>query len=117
MVINWEINVGNIIQIIAIVVGGLMVLWTLRYDVRALKEGAEALRLKIDSTQDDLENELAEMSADLKKLTDILVTLAQINGKIETLDTRVTATEQEVRDLRRGVGFIRGAGGVDREYP
>lgn len=94
--IDWQINIGNILQIVAIIGGGLMVLWTLRYDVRALKEEAVSLEAKIGAVQ-----------TEIKKLTDIMVSLATINGKIETLDTRITATEQDIRELRHGDGFIR----------
>jgi hypothetical protein len=106
MAIDYTITIGNIIEICSIVGGGLLVLWTLKADVNSLKSGAQTLK-----------TEFAGMQAEIKKLTDILVNLADIRGEIRVHDTRITAAEQDIRELRHGDGFVRGPRGVDREYP
>lgn len=106
MVIDYTISVGNLIQIAAIIGGGLLVLITLKSDVKSLKEGAK-----------NLKEDLRQMQAEIKKLGEILINLADIRGEIRVLDTRVTATEQDIRELRHGQGFITGhRTGVDGEY-
>ncbi|MDB6086567.1 MAG: hypothetical protein JWN43_4448 [Gammaproteobacteria bacterium] len=106
MVIDYTITIGNIIEIGSIIGGGLAVLWTLKADVNTLKSGAETLK-----------NNLAAMQAEIKKLGDILVSLADMRGEIKVLNTRVTAAEQDIRELQHGDGFVKGPRGVDREYP
>ncbi len=97
--IDYTITIGNIIEIGAIVGGGVLVLLTLKADVNTLK------------------SDLASMQVEIKKLGDILVNLADIRGEIKVLDSRIAATEQDVRELRHGDGFIRGPRGIDREFP
>jgi hypothetical protein len=105
MAIDYTITIGNIIEIASIVGGGILVLWTLKADVNALKTGSETL--KIDFNQ---------MQAEIKKLGDILVNLADIRGEIRVHDTRITSAEQDIRELRHGDGFVKGSRGIDREY-
>src|SRR5437899_3253480 len=105
MIIDYTITIGNIVEIGSIVGGGVLVLWTLKADVNSLKAGAKSLK-----------DDLAAMQVEIKKLGDILVNLADIRGEIKVLDTRLTATEQDIRELRHGDGFVKGPRGVDREY-
>jgi hypothetical protein len=88
-VIDWTITIGNIVEIGSIIVGGLGVLFTIRNDVISLKHGAS-----------DLKDQFGEMQREVKKLGDVLVNLADIRGEIRVLDTRITAAEQDVRELR-----------------
>jgi hypothetical protein len=97
--IDYTITIGNIIEIASIVGGGLAVLWTLKADVTALKL------------------DLTAMQTEIKKLGEILVNLADIRGEIRVLETRVTASEQDIRELRHGHGQVRGPAGLEREYP
>jgi hypothetical protein len=94
MVIDYTITVGNLVEICAIVGGGLMVMITLRGDVATMKA------------------EVGVIQVEIKKIGDVLITQADQNRRILHL-------EEELRELRRGHGFGRGAagGGVEREYP
>jgi hypothetical protein len=105
MTIDYTITIGNIIEIASIVVGGILVLFTLKADVNTLKTGAKTLKDDFDA-----------MQAEIKKLGDILVNLADIRGEIRVHDTRITSIEQDVRELRHGRGFVQGPTGIDREY-
>jgi predicted nucleic acid-binding Zn-ribbon protein len=87
--IDYSISIGNIIEIGSIVGGGLLVLITLRSDVSSLKDGAKVLKEDLDA-----------MQAEIKKLGDILVNLADIRGEIRVHDTRITAIEQDIREMR-----------------
>lgn len=60
---------------------------------------------------------ISNMQAEIKKLGDVLVKMADMRGELRVLDSRVTAAEQDIRELRHGEGFIRGRQGIDREYP
>lgn len=96
--IDYTITIGNIVEIGSIVLGGCAVLWTLKSDVKTLKRDFVAI-------QDEI-----------KKLGEILVDLADIRGDIKSLTTRITANEQDIRELRHGDGFVKGPRGVDRVY-
>jgi hypothetical protein len=63
-----------------------------------------------------LKRDFAGMQDEIKKLGEILINLADIRGEIKVLNTRVAATEQDIRELRHGDGFVKGPRGVDREY-
>lgn len=105
MMIDYTITVGNIIEIGSIIGGGILVLWTLKADVNTLKAGADTLKA-----------DLGAMQAEIKKLGEILINLADIRGEIRVLGTRITAAEQDIRELRHGDGFVKGPRGIDREY-
>lgn len=105
MVIDYTITIGNVVEIGSMIGGGLLVLQTLKTDVRYLKDGAIALK-----------DDFVIMQGEIKKLSEILINLADIRGDIKTLTTRIDATEQDIRELRHGRGFIQGPHGVDREY-
>jgi hypothetical protein len=64
-----------------------------------------------------LEAGIAAMQAEIKKLSDVLIKMADMRGELRVHDTRITAAEQDIRELRHGEGFIRGTRGVEKEYP
>ena len=82
-VITW----GNIIEIAIFCAGGFIVI---------IKQSSHVTYMR---------QELAEMQNEIKKLADVLTKLA-------LTDLRLTNVEQDVRELRHGVGFI----SVDGEY-
>jgi hypothetical protein len=102
LVVDYTITIGNLIEIASILGGGVLVLMALKGDVSSLKTGARELR-----------HDFSEMQLEIKKIGDVLVTQADQNRRIMHL-------EEDVRDLRRGRGFIRtvpGQQGIDGEYP
>jgi hypothetical protein len=105
VIIDYTITLGNIVEIGSILAGGLAVLYTLKGDVKALKDGAVALKF-----------DLEKMQSEITKLGEILINLADIRGDIKVLNNRITLTETDIRELRRGHGWIQGTQGVDREY-
>lgn len=95
LAVDFTITIGNIIEIVSIVGGGVVVLLTLKSDVKSLQIGAKALK-----------DELNGMQAEIKRLGDILIDLAKVQGDIKLLDQRITSAEQDIRELRHGDGFI-----------
>lgn len=81
MNIDPTITVGNLIEIAAIIGGGLLALVTLRSTVNTLK------------------NDMTDMKTEIKKVGEVLIQMA-------VTDTRLNNLEQDVRDLRHGEGFI-----------
>ena len=75
MGIDWNITVGNIIEITSILGGGVLVLNSLKNTVINLK------------------NDVGEMQNEIKKIGDVLTNMAVANVRIDNL-------EQDVRDLK-----------------
>jgi prefoldin subunit 5 len=92
VMIEQTITIGNIIEIVSIIGGGVTVFVTLRNTVSNIKD------------------DVAGMQTEIKKLADIIT-------KMAVTDIRLTNLEQDIRELRHGDGFVRGNRGVDREYP
>lgn len=87
--IDYTITVGNIIEIGSIILGGCAVLWTLKGDVKILKLNAHTLKL-----------DLSAMQAEIKKLGEIMVNLADIRGDIKGLALRISMAEQDIREIK-----------------
>lgn len=103
--IDYTITIGNIIEIASIAGGGILVLLTIKSDVNSLKDGARSLK-----------SDFGTMQAEIKKLGDILVNLADIRGEIRVHDARITSVEQDVREVRLGLGSVWAKRGIDGEY-
>lgn len=90
LVIDWTISAGNLIQVVAMLGGGLVVLVTLRNTVARLQ------------------TDVGSVQTEVKKMGDILVKMAVAENRLDNTDTRLTIVERDLRDLRRGEGWIRG---------
>ncbi len=99
LMIEQTITVGNIIEIAAIIGGGITVFITLRNTVANIKD------------------DVAGMQLEIKKLGEILIAQANIRGEIKVIESRMLAAEQDIRELRHGDGFVKGNRGIEREYP
>ncbi|MCK1543271.1 hypothetical protein IVB12_15250 [Bradyrhizobium sp. 179] len=67
-----------------------------------------------------LESGVDGIQSEIKKLVEAIGKIADMRGDIRVLDTRVLATEQDIRELRHGEGFVRNRTltdpGINREY-
>lgn len=98
MVVDYTITIGNLIEIGSIVGGGLLVLVTLRNTVTGLKEDVTSIQYE------------------LRKMGDVLTKMAVAETRIDNADTRIARIESDIRDMRKGVGWVKGHHGVDGEY-
>lgn len=98
MTIDWSISFGSLLQVASILIGGLIVLVTMR------------------STVAVLQRDVAAIQAEIKKMGDILTKMAVAETRLDNTDTRLTNAERDIRELRHGQGFVRGSAGIDREY-
>lgn len=90
MIIDTSITIGNIIEIASIIGGGATVFVTLKNTVANIK------------------TEVLGMQLEIKKLGEILIAQADIRGELKVLGTRIAASEEDIRGLRKGEGFIAG---------
>ena len=84
------ITIGNIIEIGTIMIGGIVAFILLRQTVVQLRA------------------EVGELKTDVKSLNKVVVELA-------VTDRRLMSLEEDLRELRHGRGFIRGA--IEGEWP
>lgn len=89
MIVEQTITVGNIIEVTSILGGGLFLLIRNNFVLGFMK------------------NELATMQKEIMKITTIITANA-------VLEQRVLNAEEDIRDLRRGKGFI--ADATNGEY-
>lgn len=90
--IDYTINIGHILQIAVLLGGGLYALVLMRGTVSNLKE------------------DMTDMKTEIKKLGEVLVTLAVATKRLDNI-------EEDLRDMKHGRGFVRGRSGVEGEYP
>lgn len=98
--IDYTINIGILIQLIVTTVVGLT----------AIGGGLVAIG-SFRRTFQDLTRDMTDMKVEIKKVGDVLVTLARTT-------TRLDNVEQDIRDMKHGRGFIqnRSEGGINGEY-
>lgn len=86
--IDYTITIGNFLEVGSFISAGVLMVLTMRADIKVLKRDDHALGARMDGIQDEL-----------KKLNTIITDQAVMNQ-------RVAAIEQDYRLLRRGKGFI-----------
>jgi hypothetical protein len=100
MVIDYTITIGNIIEVVSIITGGLLVL------------------VKLNSNLLSLKNDVSGMQSEIKKIGDILIGMARFDEKLSGLTTRLNGHDREIYEIKHGRGFVQGSrGGIDGEYP
>jgi hypothetical protein len=81
LIFDWHISIGTIVEVIAIMSGGLLFLYGMkgRLDVMSI--------------------EISSLKSEIAKLSDILT-------KVAVQDQRILSIEADIKELRHGVGFI-----------
>lgn len=101
MVIDPTVTIGNIVEIAVLAIGGISAIFTIKSSVGNMK------------------TDLVDLKAEIKKLGEVMIEMADIRGELKVGSNRIAACEQDIRELRHGRGFIssRSDGGVNGEYP
>lgn len=92
VIVDQTITVGNMIEIGTILIGGVIVFTQVKSRVDRLSESVKDIR------------------EDMKALNRTFTEFAVLNS-------RLTNVEDDIRELRHGRGFIRGAMGIEGEWP
>lgn len=93
--IDPTVSVGNLIQIVVIVMGGVSVFFALRSDVRVIRHDMNNLRERQDA-----------LSEAFKQLGDILAKVAVQDERLIGWERRIQSVERTIDELRHGQGFI-----------
>ena len=88
--IDYTVNIASIIQIIAIVGGGMAALAVLK------------------NTVGNIKGDINDMKSELRKVGEVLITLAVATKRLDNI-------EEDIRDMKHGRGFVQRS--MDREYP
>jgi len=62
-----------------------------------------------------IETNILGIQEDIRTLVEAMKQMADMRGDIRVLDTRILATEQDIRELRHGEGFVQRR--INGEYP
>lgn len=87
--IDWTISFGNILQMFAILAGGLAMFFTMRADIRIIR------------------HDVKHIETGQKILNEAFAQLGTILTQVAVQDTRLGMIERAVDDLRHGQGFVR----------
>jgi hypothetical protein len=101
MPIDYTWNIGVIMQIVVLIVGGIITLAVLKNTVATIKTDMALTKVENDKRFDGIQSEL-------KKMGDILIGMARFDERLSSIDTRVTAHGRKLDDLSRGVGWVQG---------
>lgn len=88
MSFDWTVSIGHILTFLGFIFGGFGFVYAMRYEVRRVADGVEAMKGRMQS----VENEL-------KKMSDVLVELGR-------QDERLNAMDRRLDDLQHGRGFV-----------
>jgi hypothetical protein len=88
--IDWTVSVGNLLQMVAMISGGLFVFFQLRTDVRVLRH--DIMNIKERQTI----------------LNEAFTQLGTILTKVAVQDERLNSISDDIKELRHGEGFING---------
>lgn len=86
--IDWTVNVGNLIQIVVVIGGGMWIFMSLRADVRIVRHDMANMKQR----QDDLNEAFTQLGTILKQ--------------VAVQDQRLNQIEKTVDELRHGQGFV-----------
>ena len=93
--IDWTVNVGNIIQIVVIIGGGMWMFMSLRADVRVVRHD-----------MNNLKERQSALNEAFTQLGTILRQVAVQDERIAQWGARVERMEKTIDELRHGQGFI-----------
>jgi hypothetical protein len=83
--IDWSLSLGNIITIIGLLVGGLAFAFRIDGTVSRLKDG-----------ESNTVDRISAVERDLSKITDVLVTLARQDERLNSHADRIRSLEESV---------------------
>jgi hypothetical protein len=109
--LDLTVTLGTIIETGVLGSGGIAALITLRNTVAMLQGD-------LKMSKQDVKEQFIGIQLELKKMGEILVTMARFEEKISNLDRRVTGQGRKLDDLSHGEGFVRSnRSSVEGEYP
>lgn len=86
--IDWSVSVGNLLQILVIVTGGVSVFFTLRSDVRVIRHDMQNMKERQDA------------------LNEAFKQLGTILTQVAIQDQRLVQMADEIKELKHGRGFV-----------
>jgi hypothetical protein len=94
--IDTTINLGHLVELATLMVGALGFLYSMKSDIRAVKGDVRSVAADIRDTA----ARTAAVEAEMKKLTDIAVTLARYDERLMAMTTRINLMDKRWEELR-----------------
>lgn len=85
-----------------VVIGAVTLLFNLAWRLFATGSASGSVKQRLTA----IEQTLQALQADFKKLSDVLVNLADMRGDIRLIDERVSRAENDIHELRHGEGYV-----------
>lgn len=95
MIIDWSINLGNMLTICSFLVGGLYFVWAIKADTRVL-----AVRL------DGVDKQFINVQDELKKMGEVLIAVARQDARLNAMDERLATQGKRLDDLSARVNVL-----------
>jgi len=93
--IDWTFNIGTLVQIVVLGVGGLAFLF-------AMKGELGVLNTKISS----VETNITGINTEIKELRKVVSTLADHDTRITRCEDDIREVRTDIKELRHGEGFV-----------
>ena len=85
---DWTISIGHILTFAGFIFGGLGFVYAMRYEVRRVADGVEAMKERMKSVEKKMDN-----------VSDAMVQIAVQKNELENMGKRID-------DLQHGRGFV-----------
>ena len=92
MIVDWTINIGNILTAVGFLVGGLFFVFTIRSDVNSIKSDEAAAARRLESVE-----------GELSKMTQVMLDIARQDERMKSFEWRLAMVESNL--TRRGAPF------------
>ena len=86
----------------AIVIGSVTLMFNIGWRIFYGGRGVGGVEARLNS----IETTLSSLQAEIKKLSDVLIRMADMRGDIKLLADRVSRSEGDIREIRHGEGFV-----------
>lgn len=88
IVIDWNLNIGAIVQILVIAAGALAFIFAVKGDVAAVKE------------------DMTDIKEELKELRQVFTTQVNHDGRLLRVEQDIRDLRSDIKELRHGEGFV-----------
>ena len=99
--LDSSINVGNLLQIATMILGGLYFLWRLETKVLILTNEIKNVIKERDVQHQNNQSRFVEIEQQLQKLIDLTITLATFKARMDNADERMQTLSDRIEEYVR----------------
>lgn len=88
IVIDWNLNIGTIVQILVLASGALAFIFAVKGDVAGMKE------------------DMTDIKQELKELREVFTTQVDHDGRLLRVEQDIRDMRSDIKEMRHGEGFV-----------